>query len=395
MTRLSWAILTGEYPPQPGGVSDYTRLVARELAAAGDEVHVWAPPWAERAPGEPGVRLHRLSDHFGPRGLKELDGQLEHLPPGTRLLVQYVPQGFGYRGMNVPFCLWLARRGRRQEVWTLFHEVALALGRRQPLRHNVLGAVHRAMATLVARSSRRVFVTIPGWAELLRPLVPARQTIEWLPVPATMPTEGSAAEVAAVRARVVGNANAATVVGHFGTYGSAVSDLLFNVLPPLLGPQDRRGLLIGRGSDPFADELVARHPLLTGRVAATGGLQPAAVAAHVAACDVMIQPYPDGLSCRRTSLMLPLSLGLPVVTCCGRLTEPFWQESRAVALAPAPEAAGLRAAAEAALNDSDFRRDLSRRGRALYFEKFDVHRTVAALRTGRGAAASARRRAHA
>ena len=40
---MQWHILTGEYPPQPGGVSDYSRMVAHGLAAAGDEVVVWAP----------------------------------------------------------------------------------------------------------------------------------------------------------------------------------------------------------------------------------------------------------------------------------------------------------------------------------------------------------------
>ena len=30
-----WHVITGEYPPQPGGVSDYSRLVARRLAAEG------------------------------------------------------------------------------------------------------------------------------------------------------------------------------------------------------------------------------------------------------------------------------------------------------------------------------------------------------------------------
>ena len=37
-----WAILTGEYPPQFGGVSDYTRNVATGLVAAGDVVTVYA-----------------------------------------------------------------------------------------------------------------------------------------------------------------------------------------------------------------------------------------------------------------------------------------------------------------------------------------------------------------
>ena len=39
---MIWAIITGEYPPDPGGVSDYTYLVATHLADAGDEVHVCA-----------------------------------------------------------------------------------------------------------------------------------------------------------------------------------------------------------------------------------------------------------------------------------------------------------------------------------------------------------------
>ncbi len=30
--RGPWHIVTGEYPPQPGGVSDYTEAVARGLA---------------------------------------------------------------------------------------------------------------------------------------------------------------------------------------------------------------------------------------------------------------------------------------------------------------------------------------------------------------------------
>ena len=41
MTR--WHLVTSEYPPDIGGVSDYTAQLARALAGAGDEVHVWCP----------------------------------------------------------------------------------------------------------------------------------------------------------------------------------------------------------------------------------------------------------------------------------------------------------------------------------------------------------------
>jgi hypothetical protein len=64
-----WSILTGEYPPQPGGVSDYTRLVAQGLAALGDEMAMYAPP---QGIDPLGVRVRRLPYRFGLRGLRWL-----------------------------------------------------------------------------------------------------------------------------------------------------------------------------------------------------------------------------------------------------------------------------------------------------------------------------------
>ena len=46
-------IITPEYPPQPGGVSDYTAQVAEGLAQEGEEVHVWCPGNARCDPFPP------------------------------------------------------------------------------------------------------------------------------------------------------------------------------------------------------------------------------------------------------------------------------------------------------------------------------------------------------
>ncbi len=99
-------MITGEYPPQAGGVSDYSRVVARGLAAAGDTVHVYAPEFPENDSPEDGITIRRLPGHFGPRAL----AQLSRVPgrrPGDRILVQYVPHAFGFKAINLPFCLWL------------------------------------------------------------------------------------------------------------------------------------------------------------------------------------------------------------------------------------------------------------------------------------------------
>ena len=57
--------------------------------------------------------------------------------------------------------------------------------------------------------------------------------------------------------------------------------------------------------------------------------RPQALADHIGACDLLIQPYPDGISSRRTSAMAGLALGIPVITTTGSLTESLWAETRA------------------------------------------------------------------
>ena len=44
------------------------------------------------------------------------------------------------------------------------------------------------------------------------------------------------------------------------------------------------------------------------------GLANEEVSVHLSACDLMIQPYPDGISARRTSAMAALAHERPVVT---------------------------------------------------------------------------------
>ena len=50
------------------------------------------------------------------------------------------------------------------------------------------------------------------------------------------------------------------------------------------------------------------------RVVAPGSLPAAAVTEYLRACDLVIQPYPDGVSSRRGTAMAALANGVPVVT---------------------------------------------------------------------------------
>ncbi len=379
MTR--WAILTGEYPPQAGGVSDYTRLVAEGLAAVGDEVAVYAPPQSHGPDSASlAVRIRRLPDRFGLRGLAWLGRELARDRP-DRILLQYVPHAFGLKAMNLPFAAWVAARARRvAPVWVMFHEVAFPFVRR-PLRHNLVAVVNRVMARAVASAADRVLVSIPSWGQLLSQVCPRARPAEWLPVPCNVATAADPGLVATARFRYAPDPTA-PLVGHFGTFGRMIADMLEPTVVGLLRTDPRvRVLLIGRGSERYRVHISASHPDLAGRVAGTGELPPAGVAAHLRACDLLLQPYPDGVSSRRTSMMAGLANRIPVVTNLGALSEPLWATSTGVAVVPGPDPAALTAATVEVLALSpENRLALGVRGAELYFSAFTLEQTIARLR---------------
>jgi len=373
VAAISWNILTPEYPPQSGGVSDYARQLSRALRRAGDRATVWAPACAEQALPEDGVEIERRADLFTPKGLAWLGEQLQKRP--GILLVQYVPSGFGYRAMNVRFARWLRRRPER--LWMMFHEVAYPVGWRVPPAQSVRGLVNRWMARQLLRRAERAFVSTTAWSAQVEALWRGKGKAVELPVPSNLPLDAEPAAVMEARSRHRGDAD--VLLGSFGTYGPLVAPLLERALRELLeaGPK-RRALLVGRGSAAFSRRFAATAPALARRVIATGELAPEASAAHLAACHVLLQPFPDGVTTRRTSLMAGLALGKPVVTNAGALTEAVWKERGGVALAPSPQE--LAPAAEALLRQPERWSELGERGRALYRERFSLQGVVETLR---------------
>src|SRR5712692_2984692 len=99
-TSTTWHILTPEYPPHLGGVSDYTRLVALGLVEAGDEVHVWGPRGSGGSGETSGLFVHDQLGEFGPTDLGRAGELLNAFPEPRRLFVQWVPHGYGFRSMN-------------------------------------------------------------------------------------------------------------------------------------------------------------------------------------------------------------------------------------------------------------------------------------------------------
>jgi glycosyltransferase involved in cell wall biosynthesis len=367
-------LLTGEYPPQTGGVGDYTRLVAEGLVARGAAVHVWCPGATDSAAGT--LDVHRLPDVFAAASRRMLDEALWSRP--GCVVLEYVPNALGARGGNVRFCLWLLTLRRRgMDVRVMFHEPYFYFAWQRPWR-NALALVQRLMAAVLVRASGVTYVSTVAWARCLRPLGLSASVDS--PIPATIPTDASPDSVARWRARFIGGDPRALIVGHFGTFGDHIGRELTRVVPLILDAVPAaRVVLIGRGGEAFLAELAQRQPALGRRVHATGLLPGPDASAALRACDLVVQPFPDGVTTRRTTVMAALANEVAVVTTNGKLTEAVWRDADAVRLAPASDPPAIAAAAAMLLKDPGATAALAGRGRRLYQARFALEHTLDAL----------------
>jgi glycosyltransferase involved in cell wall biosynthesis len=378
----SWHIITGEYPPQPGGVSDYTFALAGTLAAVGDEVNVWCPGNSPKSISQAGVSVRRELGHLSPGDLKRADALLNEYPQPRRVLVQWVPHAYGYRSMNVFFCLWIVKRKlfNGDNIELMVHEPFLPFS---GIRVAMAAVVHRLMVAFLLFSSKKVWLSIPGWESKLRPYTFGRAVpLQWLPISSNLPAVADTSQILAAK-RAYGGGDG-HLVGHFGTYGQPILHDLVQIVAILLQSDARLSvLLLGRGSREAAEIIARRNPKAQNRIHGTGEIESTAIAANLCACDLLIQPFPDGVSSRRTSLMAGLALGRPIVTSEGEWTESLWKESGAVSLVKAGENARFAEETLRLLRDPDDRERLGKAAKELYETRFDLRVTTQTLLNAR------------
>jgi glycosyltransferase involved in cell wall biosynthesis len=357
---LNLHILTGEYPPVPGGVADYTAVLAGKLAEAGCNITIWTGGSAADEHHNNNITVHRSCGRFTIADLRRLSRELDAQPRPRVLLVQYVPYMYGWRSMNLPFAAWLYSRRHRDDVRVMFHEVAYPFVRK-PLHHNLLAVTHRIMAGLIAAAARKIYVSTPAWLPCLRQLG-ARQAV-WLPIPSTVLSTDD-------RINPQGNR-----IGHFGSFGPLIANILRPILAEILhADSDLQLLLIGGGSAEFRRRWIEADAAMAGRIQATDRLPSADAVTAIRSCSLMVQPYPDGANTRRTSLMACLAAGAPTITNIGANTEPILSDSIAMARIEDMPQAILRI-----LDDATQLREIAECGKNAYRKYFDWPNTIRGL----------------
>jgi glycosyltransferase involved in cell wall biosynthesis len=372
-------IILGE-GAQAGGMCAHMTLLADGLAEESEKVHVWLPDATELKVHSPRVEMHGVLGSLSMRDFLRAGRALNRCPAPRRLLVYWVPHAFGHKAMNLPFCFWIWLRSawHKDRVELMVQECFLEFTKNS-WRQTVAAFVQRVMTIVLLAAADHVWGALSDYGTQLRPLMLGRRVpFGWLPVPSNIAVANDPAAVAAIRKEF---ASARLLLGHFGTFGKSITDPLQEIVPALLRNLDCNLLLLGSGSEAFRDRLRERHPDLSERVHATGFLNDLRLSSHLSACDVMIQPYPEGVTARRGSMLAPLAHGRPVVTNPGFRTESLWKESGAVVLAPLTASGFLEALLQLRDDPGQIER-VRTAARETYLRYFEPSRMIQAIQHG-------------
>jgi glycosyltransferase involved in cell wall biosynthesis len=349
-------LLSGEYPPQPGGVGDYTQQLARALRRRGHTVatltieagslvayEAGEAPDAERRAMLAGGRLD-----WSPRCWPAVIAALDRLRPAW-LQIQYQTGAYGMQpGVNL--LPWRLRGlAGRTRVAVTFHDLLV------PYLFPKAGPARRWVNARLARDADAVVATNKADQAALARLVgryarhqpPAR-----IPIGSNIPVAPPPGYNRSAWRAGLSVAPDELLVAYFGLLGTSKGvDTLVEALAAVRAPW--RLLIIGGAAT--APQDIAHAATVRARVAALGlgprvteigHVSAEQVSAHLLAADLAALPFRDGASFRRGSLLAALAHGCPVLT-----TEPADPDDDALlagaaVLVPPGEPVALAAAIE-------------------------------------------------
>jgi glycosyltransferase involved in cell wall biosynthesis len=315
--------LTGEYPPMQGGVADHTAHLAQQLVELGTIVSILTSHKAA-------INLQPLN--FNPQVYpivkgwrldcwRQIHGWLkEHCP--DVLHIQYQAAAYDLTGWVNWLPWWLRRHRTRPRVVVTFHDL------RVPYLFPKAGPLRWGSILALACYSDAVIVTNEEDKKALTPRLLDIDSLTLIPLGSNVELQlPSDYERDHWRARI-GVDDHTLLLAYFGFLNQSKGgeDLVLALECLVRQGYDARLLMIGGqlgDVDPtnraYAEQVrsLIQECGLAERVHWTGYTSPDEVSANLLAADVVVMPYRDGVSFRRTTFIAALRHGRPVVTTHG------------------------------------------------------------------------------
>lgn len=378
-------LITGEYPPDHGGVGDFTAQLGRALADAGHQVHVITTPShsGNPTPPPPHLSVHRVINGWGWRCWHHVMALADHLALDA-LDVQYQAAAYAMRpAINV-----LPRHRGRPAILVTFHDLKV------PYLFPKAGPLRWWMVRLLARRADGVIVTNrEDYLRLEDQIDPGK--LHLIPIGSNISPSPPADYDRDVERARWGVAPQDLLLGYFGFLNESkgVEEVIEAL--HLLVEQGLPAHLLKVGgrvgtSDPtnraYAErvERLIAHLDLTGRVHWTGYASPEQVSAALLATDVCVLPYRDGVSFRRGSLLACLAHGRAIVSTHPSVPLPEARDGETMLLVEPGDAPNLARAVKRLTLNPELQARLEAEARTLatrFSWEHIAHQTVTVLDT--------------
>lgn len=355
------------FPPMEGGLPDHTDHLANALHSRFRVAVLTSPGVDTRRP----FAVHPSIDRW--QHARTILAQVHRVAPTGPLLWQYVPHMYGRGGVNLALPrVWreLHRLGRRQLI--LAHEIAAPFSL---WPHRAAYAfVHRLLWRAVLTHADAIGISTGGWLERLGSHIDRPARLFLACSPSNLPVHPTPAERRTAWRREQLPAGTTHVLGFFGSTGAGKQfDWVLAAWQRVRHSHPRTALVVigDAPSLPLApEEATWFRPL--------GYLQSAAASEALQSLDLLLLPFIDGVSERRSSFMAGLAHGLPILTTFGPATS---RHLRSVpcfcGVEGGPET--FAAAAARLLTDAAECERLARESRIRYAEEYDWSRLAARL----------------
>lgn len=363
-------IISAALPPKLDGIGDYTAHLAAELAKY---VSVSILTSADQQPGPiPGVVIQKAFSVSHPASIKNIASIVEKDQPDW-LLLQFNQFSYGRWGLN-PYLPLLIRSLKRKLPWLRFavmmHETYMPVTSWQTA---IMTIWQRWQFWMLGREADLVFFSIDPWARYYKKWFPHKPVIH-LPVGSSIPLISVSRKEARQR---LGIADDVAVLGVFGT--AHVSRMLDFVREAVETARQAgfKPLALYIGAQPqAAREALGDLPLL-----AEGPLEADEVSRRLAAVDVYLAPFRDGISTRRTSLITALQHGMATVGTRGIFTdEMLWKaDGQAFLLADVANREAFHKHVLCLLEDPDLRERIGKQAQRLFEDQFTWERVASRL----------------
>lgn len=363
-------MITSEYPPDRGGVADYTYNLVRALSNDGVHVHtVVVIGQTRRTDGAtPGVSVERRPRRWGTwlhllAAVRRRKSRVIHL--------QYVPQGYGRGGVALYLVLFAAmlRLVTRTRLVITMHELWVPLSP-HPARL-LVGLLQRVQTLALAAMSHVTIVTnAVNWQRLTILPRPIRPLLQQVPVGSNVPV--STQPSARVEAILQSMPPSSAILAVFSplTIGKAFRPLL-DVLEAL---PEVSLLCIGGLSDAervratsLSRDIAQRG--LAQRVVWTDYLPAEDVSSLLQQSALYLHLQDSGASFRSTALAAAMEHRLPIVAYRGRETEPGFVDDGNIRLVDPDDPRVLTSAVRQVLTDQALRRRLAEGAHVLWQQR--------------------------